>query len=211
LEEGIELCTNAGDRFFSTWSALYFGEIIALEANKEEARNLLEQSLNSSRALDMKTQESDALRFLGLLALRSGEIDRAETLLTESVCISKEADDTQCIIWGLVWLARVKVARQQMQEAQELLKEGVALAINRSDTLTLPACLEGLGSIKATEDKLIWVVRLFACAHNLRETMGEPVPPPSIARNTKICLHPSIPSSLRPPFKKPGRKACTSA
>ncbi|HEY4386838.1 MAG TPA: LuxR C-terminal-related transcriptional regulator [Ktedonobacteraceae bacterium] len=177
LEEGIRLCTSVGDRFFSTWSALYLGEIIALEGKKDEAHNLLEQSLNASRALEMKTQESDALRFLGLLALRSGEIDRAETLLTESTRISKEADDTQCIIWGLIWLARVKVARQQIQEAQALLTEGVELAMSRSDILTLPACLEGWSFIRATQDKPLWVVRLFACAHALRETMGEPVPP----------------------------------
>jgi len=177
LEEGIKLCTRAGDRFFSTWSALYLGEIIALEGKKDEARTLLEQSLNASRALEMKTQESDALRFLGLLALRSGELDRAETLLMESTRVSKEVDDTQCIIWGLVWLARVKLARQQMQAAQTLLTEGVELAMSRSDILTLPACLEGWGFIRAAQDKPLWVVRLFSCAHALRETMGEPVPP----------------------------------
>src|SRR5579859_2474535 len=177
VEEGVVLCTRAGDRLFSTWSALFLAAIVALEGKDDEARKRLEQCRNASRVLEMKEQESEALRFLGLLALRSGDRDQADELLAESVHLAKEVDDTQATIWSLIAFARVKAAGQHLQEARALLEEGLALAIERSDKLTLPEGLERLGFVVAKQGQPVWAVRLYAAAQALRETMGEPIPP----------------------------------
>src|SRR5258707_820652 len=175
VEEAAGLCARAGDRFFSIWSTLFLGEMITLEGKDEQAQNVLEQCLPTLRSLEMKAQEAEALRFLGLLALRQGSKDHAASLAAESVRLARETDDTQVVVWGLLTAARMEQARQSPQEAQALAEEGLRLALNRSDRLTVPAGLEQLGYVVATQDQPVWAARLFGTAQALREAMGEPL------------------------------------
>ncbi|HLZ56056.1 MAG TPA: protein kinase [Ktedonosporobacter sp.] len=175
-EESVICCLKAGDRFFATWSTLFLGKIAVLEERNDEARKLLQETINACNVLEMKSQQSEALSFLGLLTLREGSIEQAETFLLEGVRLAKEVDDTQCIIWALIYTARMKMARQLLDEARALLVEGLTLAISRSDRLTLPAGLEGLGIVVAGEGNALWATRLLGAAQALRETIGSPIP-----------------------------------
>ncbi|HLZ58780.1 MAG TPA: LuxR C-terminal-related transcriptional regulator, partial [Ktedonosporobacter sp.] len=177
LRESVRQCSRSGDRLFPIWANLLLGEIIALEGKDEEARPLLEQSRTASRTLEMKALESEALRYLGLLVQHEGDLEQAEGLLAESLHLAREVDDAQCLIWALIWTARVKMAQQHLKEAREVLEEALETSLARNDPLTMPAGLEGLGYVVAMQRKPVWAVQLFGCAQALRERMGAPLPP----------------------------------
>ena len=177
LWETIATCNQVGEGFFALWSNLYIAEADFFEGKDEEARERLEQVMGMYKSLRIRTQVAEALGFLGLLALRHGDVEGAGAQLSESMHLRQEVGEEQGLAWTEIWLARVERARQNLSEARRLLEDGLTRAIKAHSRLYTAMGLEELGRVVAAQGELVWATRLFGAAEALREAMGAPVPP----------------------------------
>ncbi|MBA2678131.1 MAG: hypothetical protein H0U76_07040 [Ktedonobacteraceae bacterium] len=177
LAEMITLGNQKGERFFTLWSTLFLGEVDFFEGKDEEARERIELLMSMYKSLNIKTQVAEALRFLGLLALRRGDIEEAHAQLSESLHIHKEVRDEQGIAWSGIWLAKVEHARQNLESARLLLQDGLSRSLKSSGKLYTVMGLEELGGVVGEQGELTWAAQLFGAAETLREVIGTPMPP----------------------------------
>lgn len=177
LEESITLCSQVGERFFFLWSTLLLGEADLFEGKEQEASGRLELVMNLYRGLQFRTQLAEALGFLGLLSLRRGDVERAHELLSENLQIRKDVGDEQGIAWAEIWLARAEAERQNLEQARQLLLDGLARTIQAHGRMYTTMGLEELGKVAALQGKPEWAARLFGASEVLREAMEAPLPP----------------------------------
>ena len=177
LAEAITLSAKEGEMFFALWSTLLLGEADALEGRDDTVRKRLEQVLGWYTQLQFRTQAAETLGFLGLLALRQGDVEEARSRLTENMHLRRDVGDAQGVAWAEIWQARAEAARQQLGEARRLLSSGLGRAIQAHSRLYTAMGLEELGKVVATQGELEWAIRLFGAAETLREAMGAPLPP----------------------------------
>jgi ATP/maltotriose-dependent transcriptional regulator MalT len=108
------------------------------EGQPAEAAARLEESLALSRSVDNKLVVALALRALGLLATRTGNLAAAEAQLEESRSLAQELGDGRTHAETLEALAELRAAQGRPAEAAELL--GSAAAARERLGTPLPPC-----------------------------------------------------------------------
>jgi hypothetical protein len=73
--------------------------------------------------------------------------------------------------------AKVATVQQDSAHAQALYEQGVKVARESGDQLTLIPGLEGLAAAVAAQGNPVWAAQLWGAAQTLRETSGAPLPP----------------------------------
>ena len=177
LAESITLSAKEGELFFTLWSNLFLGEADAFEGRDDQAREQLEQVIRWSTRLRLRTQAAEALGFLGLLALRQGNVEEAHTRLAENVQLRTDVGDAQGLAWAEIWQARAELACQNLSEARRLLSAGLGRAIQAHSRLYTTMGLEALGHVVAAQGEPEWAAQLYGAADALREAMEAPLPP----------------------------------
>jgi predicted ATPase/DNA-binding CsgD family transcriptional regulator len=177
LAESITLSLQENEQFFTLWSNLLLGEAEVFEGQANAARERLESVLGWYIKLQLRTQAAEILGFLGLLALRQGDVEVAFTRLTENVQLRLDVGDAQGLAWAEIWQARAEFSRRNLDEARRLLSAGLSRAIQAHSRLYTAMGLEELGKVVALQGELEWATQLFGAAEALREEMGVPVPP----------------------------------
>ncbi|HEX6777538.1 MAG TPA: LuxR C-terminal-related transcriptional regulator [Ktedonobacterales bacterium] len=177
LAESIILSAKEGELFFTLWSNLFLGEADAFEGRDDQAREQLEQLMGWYTRLRLRTQAAETLGFLGILALRQGDVEEAHTRLVENMHLRADVGDAQGLAWAEIWQARAELARQNLSEASRLLSAGLSRAIQAHSRLYTAMGLEALGHVVAAQGKPEWAAQLYGAAEVLREAMGTPLPP----------------------------------
>lgn len=106
-----------------------------------------------------------------------GEWILAREQLEESVALSQEAGDQRGTAEALMSLARLAEAQDDLAAARLQYQECLAL-LQKIDYLGfLPACLEGLGAVVASQEVPLQAAGLWGTAEALREAIGTPIHP----------------------------------
>ena len=123
---------------------------------------------------------------LGSVALYDGDYDRAETMLDESLALSREGGYREGVGWALNQLGVVAYRRGDLERAERLLRESLAVHKDLGDMWRVASVLEALAETAGARKRFELSARLFGAADVLRETIGAPVPPCERAEHDRV-------------------------
>lgn len=117
-----------------------------------EGRSYLEQALAKNPA--PTSLRAQGLAFAGLLAQRQGDLERAESLITESMQLCRALQDRPGLAYALNNLAIVRIAQGENAPALALADESLALCRVLAFPLGIARAEMCLGQIALNEDRL---------------------------------------------------------
>jgi tetratricopeptide (TPR) repeat protein len=123
---------------------------LALEGGRFEAANAAARSaLDASRASGDRSEAANALRLLGIGALRSGDAAAAHAHITGALEIDRELAVPRKIWLDLVWLGRISAMRGERESARAYYERALAVSEAERDakaSAEARALIDALGS-----------------------------------------------------------------
>jgi tetratricopeptide (TPR) repeat protein len=123
---------------------LRMGELL-MDVDREQARQLFEESLVLFRALGLRWQECLVLRDLGWRAWHVGELTKAQQYYEESLAIAQALGDVRLQGMDTLGLSAVAWSRGQLAQAERLSEQSLALRRELGDPLEVSGGLYSLG------------------------------------------------------------------
>jgi predicted ATPase/DNA-binding SARP family transcriptional activator len=117
-----------------------------------EGRSYLERALSKNPA--RSPARAQALAFAALLAQRQGDLERAESLIAESVQLCRKLEDRPGLAYALNNSAIVRIAKGENAQALALANESLALCRTLDFPLGIARAEMCLGQIALNEDRL---------------------------------------------------------
>jgi predicted ATPase/DNA-binding CsgD family transcriptional regulator len=194
-EESLALSRPIDDRRNMVISLFHLALLTFSEGEQTVAHSLVEESLTISREIHFKWGLALSLGLLSLMALQQGDEAAAYALLEESLTMRREVGDRLKIRWGLYCLGWVAFARWDSAVARVMYEKLLKVLRRLDDKELLATCLEGLGSVVASQgaverpqgDPFVgkqpweaatqWAVRLWGMAEAFREVSCMPLLP----------------------------------
>jgi predicted ATPase len=184
LKRSLPLYMQAGDRLGLGLTAASLGHLLAAsEREAAYASVLLEQTLTQLR--DMAGQRLTerehvqylldvalAANFLGQIRLGHHDHQRAAELFTDGLSAAHSAADRFTVLISLYDLALARQAGGDLDDAADLLKQGLSLAAEAGDQPGLAYYLEALAAVAARQDHPERAISLLAAAAALLEANG---------------------------------------
>jgi predicted ATPase len=145
FNDGLRLARSVGDEWSTAWNLTNLG-IFALPA--EGSTELLEEALRLFRALGDGWGISHALRRLGWVYIRRGDLERAESLQRESLHLARQAQNSYAAAWSLLFLGDVVWLRTRSADYPlKLWQESRVLAREARDVICEAAVLLMFGQV----------------------------------------------------------------
>ena len=183
LKQSLPLYRQAGDRLGMGLTAATLGHLLAAQQRIAVASDLLEQTLGQLR--DMPTAQLTeqqhvqylldvalAANFLGQIQLDQGDHRHAAELFADALSAAHSAADRFTILVSLYDLALSRQAGGDLDDAADLLKQGLSLAAEAGDEPGLAYYLEALADVAARQDDPERAATLLAAAGALLEARG---------------------------------------
>ena len=184
LKRSLPLYRQSGDRLGMGLTAAALGHLLASSQHESAyAGDLLEQTLAQLREmageplteperLQYLLDVALASNFLGQIELGRGNHHRAADLFTDALSAAHSAADRFTILISLYDLALSHQARNDMDDAADLLRQGLTLAAEAGDEPSLAYYLEALADLTARQDNPERGIGLLAAAAALLEANG---------------------------------------
>jgi len=151
------------------WSWLSGGDLA-------QAHTWLDEGLALSREVGDKENIAYGFYLWGMLALSEGDTAGAASRVEQALSLFQEMKQQDGTALSLYAKAQVATVQQNYPHAQELYEQGVKVACELGDTLTIIPGLEGLAAAVAAQGNHVWAAHLWGAAESLRETIGVPLP-----------------------------------
>jgi tetratricopeptide (TPR) repeat protein len=146
-EEALSLGTEVGDPFTIAVAHQYVGNSLRRMAKLDEALPHFNESVKVFRDLDARWEIASAVGDRGTVHRIAGRLGQAETDLREALALCRELSERVLVAWMASELARVLLARGEIEAARTALGEPAARLAAESDP-------GALGSLLATESLL---------------------------------------------------------
>jgi predicted ATPase/DNA-binding SARP family transcriptional activator len=152
---------------------LALGVLINTQGDFEQARPLLEQSLELYRTLADASGAADALYALGRLANRQARYVEAESLLQESLRQAQLAGDPFRVPYALNILAFIYLARQDQAQAHATYEQALAVARANGDQSAVAFILTAVGELARQENDYVRAAQFYNEAMRLAQELGQ--------------------------------------
>ncbi len=184
LKRSLPLYQQSGDRLGMGLTAAALGHLLADSQHESAyAGDLLEQTLAQLREMDGEPlTEPERLQylldvalasnFLGQIKLQQADHLRAADLFNDGLSAAHSAADRFTVLVSLYDLALSRQAGSDLDDAADLLRQGVSLAAEAGDEPSLAYYLEALADVAARRDGPDRAVGLLAAADTLLEANG---------------------------------------
>jgi predicted ATPase len=183
LKRSLPLYMQAGDRLGMGLNAAALGHLLATQHQLAIATGLLGQTLTELRKMagDQLTGPEQAQylldvalasNFLGQIRLGRGEHHHATKLFTDGLAAAHSAADRFAILISLYDLALGHQAAGELDDAADLLRQGVSLAAEAGDEPSLAYHLEALADLAARQNHPERAASLLGAASALLEANG---------------------------------------
>jgi len=194
-EESLALSRLVDDRRNVAISLIHQALLSFSRREQEVAHSLGRESLAISREIHYQWGLTFSLGLLGLIALQQSDETGAYALFAESLVIRKQVEDQWSIRWGFFCLGWVVFAGWDRVAVRVMYEKLLKVLRQLDDTEFLATCLEGLGSVVASQaaieslecesravnqswkDVTHWVVRLWGRAEAFRGASSRPLLP----------------------------------
>ena len=183
LKRSLPLYRQSGDRLGMGLTAAALGHLLAAQGRLAIATDLLGQTLTELRKMagDQLTGPEQAQYlldvalasdFLGQIRLGQGEHHHATKLFTDGLAAAHSAADRFTILVSLYDLALGHQAAGELDDAADLLRQGVSLAAEAGDESSLAYHLEALADLAARQNHPERAASLLGAASALLEANG---------------------------------------
>ena len=130
-----------------------YGALCCATGEYEQGRRYLEECLSLSRALANEWQEARCLTLMGWITHDQGNYAESYDLLRDALRRFRVLGDPRYIVVTIHFLSRTMQALGRVAEIQELLQEGLNLAAETGDQLSIGMMLERMAAFKAQTGK----------------------------------------------------------
>jgi predicted ATPase/DNA-binding SARP family transcriptional activator len=153
LKEALDIGKELGDPLTIATALQNVGLVDGIRGNFEEARQNLEQSTGIYKDMGASGNAGRALSllFLGDLALKVGDAERARSVYEETCAILRKHGDLNFLAYTLRRLGQLAWSAGDFQRAQSLCKESLELNEEVGDLRAMCACLAGFAAIAAAQ------------------------------------------------------------
>jgi predicted ATPase len=183
FKQSLPLYRQAGDRLGLGLTAAALGHLLAAQHQLAIATDLLEQTLTELRKMagDQLTGPEQAQylldvalasNFLGQIRLGQKEHHHATKLFTDGLAAADSAADRFTILVSLYDLALGHQAAGELDDAADLLRQGVSLAAETGDEPSLGYHLEALADLATRQNHPERAASLLGAASALLEANG---------------------------------------
>ncbi len=176
LEAAQRVYQEHGSSVWETGVQCVMAENEIVQGDFSAARLHILDASHSVKLSENKLANSLVCYFRGLLAYYEGNAEEAAELLGEALVLTRKGVYEGEVARSLIALARVKRTLGKLGEATELVLEGLELYSKYGYKLGVVIALEELAAIRAVQCNSEDAIRLFSVAHNLRESIGAPIP-----------------------------------
>jgi predicted ATPase/DNA-binding SARP family transcriptional activator len=155
LEEALSIGMEFGDQWNTATALRNLGLLENIQGNFQAARPFLEQSLKLWKDMgsEGRTGYAYTLIFLGDLALKHDEAERARSLYEESVEILRELGENNYLAFSVRRLGQLLWNAGKFTEAIVLCKESLHLNQELGDQRGVLACLAGFAAIAVAQGR----------------------------------------------------------
>ena len=171
-EEAVEVGRRSGDLMTASYAHYCAGVVSVWSGELEEGEGLIEESVRGARQTGNLRSVASWTRALGGVALARRDYARARLLFEESLALHRTLDDPWGISHSLTSLALVLLGVRDDDGVRSLVAESVALELKVGDWPGLVFNLEVCASLAVAEARPERAVRLYACANDLRGSVG---------------------------------------
>jgi predicted ATPase/transcriptional regulator with XRE-family HTH domain len=175
-DSSIKAYREIGDNQGLGLALIELGATLHFEGNREEAIELLQESLYLLQSTKEMWGIAYAQVLLGDAWFRLGDLERAATQREVSLRLTRELGDNSLMAWSLGGLADVARLRRDYKRAIEMLKEALNLYRELGNKSEPPFSLEALGLVAAALGDAKRAARLWGAASAWREAINEPLP-----------------------------------
>jgi predicted ATPase/class 3 adenylate cyclase/DNA-binding CsgD family transcriptional regulator len=178
LTESLTMNKEFGDTRIIALSLFKLARLAWLsEGDLAQARTWLDESFALSREVGDKESIAYCFYLWGMLALGEGDTAGALSQVEQALALFQEMKRQDGIARAFYAEARVAAVQQDCARSQVLYEQGVKVARESGDKLTIIPGLEGLAAAVAAQGDYIWAAHLWGVAETLREATGAPLPP----------------------------------
>ncbi len=164
----------------SSVQALALGGLarVALNTDVSEALRLLRRAVTLTDGLDdSEPGRSSALHVLGVALQMSGDLEGAREVMSARLQMGRRTGD-EFVVWAeSANLSMVERQLGNLDRAEELSRQVVAIVAGRGDEMSLAWCLNGLAAVTAAKGDLDRAARLNGMATAMLERAGGEWPP----------------------------------
>jgi predicted ATPase len=184
LKRSLPLYQRSGDRLRTGLTAAALGHLLAassrevgyagdlLEQTLAQLRDMAGEPLTDAERLQYLSDIALASNFLGQIELGHADHHRAAELFADGLAAAHSAADRFTILISLYDLALSRQAQGDLDDAADLLRQGVSLAAEAGDRPSLAYYLEALADVAARQDSPERAVALLAAAAAFLEANG---------------------------------------
>ncbi len=184
LKQSLSLYRQVNDKLCMGLTAAALGHLLATQRQSSQvASDLLERTLiELGKLSDDRLPGPDriqylldvalAANFLGQIKLDQGDRRRAAELFTDGLSAAESAADRFTILISLYDLALGRQAAGNLDDAADLLRQGISMAAEARDEPSLANYLEALAAVAAQQDRPERATSLLAAASALLEASG---------------------------------------
>ncbi len=164
LEESLAIARELGDRFRMAAALQPLGLVAAGQGDHVAARRHLEEALVLAREIGDPSQIAGAANAVGQIHRIEGDFAGAEPFFDEVIAAGRRLGDAELVAIGLLNVSMVYVSREAYVEAQQALREAVAIA---EETRSMPvgqSVLEVAAGLSAELGEAERALRCYAAA-----------------------------------------------
>jgi predicted ATPase len=184
LKRSLPLYRQAGDRLRLGLTAAALGHLLAssdrdsayasdlLDQTLAQLRDIAGQQMTEPDRLQYLTDVALASNFLGQIKLSRADHHGAADLFTDGLSAAHAAADRVTILVSLYDLARSRQAQGELEDAADLLRQGLLLAVEAGDQPSLAYYLEAMADLAARHDHPHRAITLLAAASARLEAKG---------------------------------------
>jgi predicted ATPase/DNA-binding CsgD family transcriptional regulator len=174
--QGLKLCRDAGDRFWTAIALNLLSEITLHTGRTDEATACANEALSIAQEASDGWNEGYALGTRAAVAAREGRLREAEQLASASVSVMRRIDQQWGAARGLLGLGDLARFRGHPGEAHSWYVEALAILREIGARPEIARCLAGLGRVAmdlgATEQARRHLTRSLRLSHSTGSRIG---------------------------------------
>jgi predicted ATPase/class 3 adenylate cyclase len=171
----------SGDLWLLATSLNLLGIISYHMGDLGQAKAQFEEALEISRQLGDPWSTALSLSDVGFIRMEQGDLEAAQACCEEAVALARSAGEKWGICNALFYLGSVARARGEHARARRHLTEGLTVSQELGQVVVSTWCLEGIGWAWGLEGAAERAARLLGAAEALREGLGAPPSPSTLA------------------------------